>query len=199
MSRVEEDDGREVNGRWRKGTTGNPKGRPRRAVEATYLAVFRDAVTPDDLTEMLRAVVAKAKGGDLACLAWITKYLVGIPAQPAGSLAELAADEDAGREPGERAIQRLADRIAVALFEDGKVMKKFRAELERLEQEDRQREERKARREAARKEQEATPIREPDSESVLEVDATRRQEERPSDRPGLPVNPFVPPILAFRS
>ena len=52
-------DGRTVDGKFAPGNPGGP-GRP-----AGYSAAFREVVTPEELGEVLRAILTKAKAGDL--------------------------------------------------------------------------------------------------------------------------------------
>lgn len=68
---------------WKKGQSGNPAGRPPRAVEADYLEALRAGVS----MELWRAIVHRAaldavKGDDRA-RAWLARYLL-----PSESVAE---------------------------------------------------------------------------------------------------------------
>src|SRR5262249_48282926 len=57
--------GHEANGRFAKGNPGGP-GNPHARKMAALRKAFLDAVTDEDMMEVTRAVLAKAKGGDLA-------------------------------------------------------------------------------------------------------------------------------------
>jgi hypothetical protein len=72
---------RESNGHWKKGHSGNPKGRPRKSVEEKYLSALRDAVTMDDLQKMFAVGLSRAKAGDLGWAKLIAEYLIGKPTQ----------------------------------------------------------------------------------------------------------------------
>lgn len=67
-------------GRWKKGVTGNPKGRPSRAKEKEYLDVIMDRVTPEILAQIAEKAVEQALEGDWKAREWVTKYTVGEPA-----------------------------------------------------------------------------------------------------------------------
>lgn len=73
--------GRDRRGRWAKGTTGNPNGRPRKVIEEKYLEAFRQAVTIDDLIVILKEGLSKAKKGNLPWAQFICDYLIGKPTQ----------------------------------------------------------------------------------------------------------------------
>jgi hypothetical protein len=85
-------------GRFLLGNPGGP-GRPRRAVEADYLAALSDRVP----LESWRAIVAKAReqaeSGDAKVREWLATYLVGRSRD--GALLDLAASELAGYDPVE--------------------------------------------------------------------------------------------------
>lgn len=72
---------RDDNGRFVKGTSGNPKGRTKRQVEDTYLQAFRDSVSPDDWGAIIARAVSDAKKGDAVARKFIADYLIGQPVQ----------------------------------------------------------------------------------------------------------------------
>jgi glycerol-3-phosphate cytidylyltransferase-like family protein len=54
--------------------------------ELTYQAKLRDAmygaINEDDVTQMAKVMVAKAKQGDVHAVKWVTDYLVGLKNKP---------------------------------------------------------------------------------------------------------------------
>jgi len=74
--------GRDDKGRFTKGNTfGKSKGRPNRDVTEKYLRVFSDTVTDEDLQEILRVVMSRAKAADMVAARIILEYAYGKPAQ----------------------------------------------------------------------------------------------------------------------
>lgn len=67
---------RNPDGTFGAGNPGGP-GRPRRAVERSYLAALADAVSQEDWREIVAKAVAGAKAGDARARDWLTKHLVG--------------------------------------------------------------------------------------------------------------------------
>lgn len=112
-------DDRDEKGRFPKGVSGNPQGRPPKARELAYLAVIQEVVTLQDW----RSIVAKAKRDALGVLVvetatgqqvmddpfsdgttrekgrrFIAEYIIGKPKQPlaiSDDLADLLGDLDA--------------------------------------------------------------------------------------------------------
>jgi len=72
---------REKNGRYPKGVSGNPKGRPKRSTEERLLAVMADCVTDEDWRDITNRAIERAKKGDDRARQWLTNYLVGAPKQ----------------------------------------------------------------------------------------------------------------------
>lgn len=97
--------GRQRGGRFAPGNPGGP-GRPRRAVEAEYLAALNDAISLDDWRLVVERALADAKAGDAKARDWLCRYLLDGIDQP---LFRLAADEHRGKSVEAR-IQRLAER-----------------------------------------------------------------------------------------
>src|SRR5262249_43172429 len=85
---------RDPNGRFLPGHPGGP-GRPRRAVEADYLAALSEAVPPEAWKRIVARAVEDAEKGDAKARDWLAAYLVGKPAGDgllmlaAGELADL--------------------------------------------------------------------------------------------------------------
>jgi hypothetical protein len=71
---------RHDNGRFAKGNRGGP-GRPRRVVEANYLAALFDAVPLDTWERICDQAVAQALRGDHRAREWLSNYLIGRPLQ----------------------------------------------------------------------------------------------------------------------
>ncbi len=98
------DDRDPQNGRFLPGNPGGP-GRPRRTIEADYVAALSEAVP----IEAWRAIVAKAleqaQSGDAKAREWLGAYLVGKPTGDA--LLTLAAAEMAGYDPIDDKAQEL--------------------------------------------------------------------------------------------
>lgn len=103
-------DARQTNGRFAKGNSGGP-GRPRRRVEADYLAALCDAVPPDAWQAIVRRAVADAKEGDAKARDWLSRYLLG----NATTLTELASAPalDPALSPDEVAAERRAKLEAI--------------------------------------------------------------------------------------
>jgi hypothetical protein len=66
---------------FKKGQSGNPKGRKPREVEKDYLARLRACVTPPDWNAIIDRAVVDAKRGDTAARKFLADYLIGVPVQ----------------------------------------------------------------------------------------------------------------------
>ena len=73
--------GRDERGRWKKGTSGNPKGRPRRKSEEKVLDWFSEECTEDDVKAWYKTMCARARAGDVSAFKAIMSYLAGLPTQ----------------------------------------------------------------------------------------------------------------------
>jgi hypothetical protein len=73
--------GRDENGRFVKGHSGNPNGRKPKSVEEKYLAAIKKAVTQKELTQIFQSMAARAKAGDVRAARLIVEYLIGKPDQ----------------------------------------------------------------------------------------------------------------------
>ena len=87
---------RDANGRFLPGHPGGP-GRPRRAVEADYLAALSDAVPPEAWKRIVARAVEDGEKGDAKARDWLAAYLIGKPA--GDGLLMLAAGELAEFDP----------------------------------------------------------------------------------------------------
>ncbi len=67
---------RDEAGRFAAGNKGGP-GRPRRAIESTYLATLGDVVGIDDWAAIVRRAVEDAKQGDSQSRQWLSRYVLG--------------------------------------------------------------------------------------------------------------------------
>ena len=72
------ENGRTTAGRFAPGNPGGP-GNPYARRVASLRRALLDAVTPDDLAELARALVGKAKAGDVAACKLLLPYMVGPP------------------------------------------------------------------------------------------------------------------------
>jgi hypothetical protein len=69
--------GRQANGRWQKGQSGNPRGRPSRATERRYLDILIGVCTEEDWEEVCIAAIEDAIDGDAIARKWLSDYIMG--------------------------------------------------------------------------------------------------------------------------
>lgn len=81
---------RDSAGRFVTGNAGGP-GRPRRAVELTYLRALSDELTLEAWREIVRRAVEDARAGDAKAREWVTRYALG--PEPVGLMALAVRDE----------------------------------------------------------------------------------------------------------
>ena len=72
---------RRADGTIMKGSVLNPKGRPRREVEAEYLSATVESVTPEDWAKVVSSMLHFAKAGNVQAATWLGNYLVGKPTE----------------------------------------------------------------------------------------------------------------------
>lgn len=95
---------RDSHGRYVKGHPGGP-GRPKRAVEADFLRALTDTVSPEDWRSIMGNVVEQAKAGDMKCISFLARYLLGTPSGEAPSLTGLAQEDAGGPDPATLGLQ----------------------------------------------------------------------------------------------
>ena len=63
------------------GQSGNPSGRPKKAIEEKYLKSFYSVMKQDDWKEIVEKAIAQAKRGDHQARKWLSDYALGTPIQ----------------------------------------------------------------------------------------------------------------------
>ena len=161
---TETNTGRDLVGRYAAGNPGGP-GRPRRAVEMSYLRALSDALPVDTWSEIVQAAIARAKDGDAQARAWLTRLILGAAAPTLSDLAkvetlnlepddviesEAQLDQAAAHRPADDFDQLLSGRISRPAPLIGAIQRRDRDIAARQAERDRaERAERKARRESA--------------------------------------------------
>ena len=74
--------GRDKNGRFVKGHSGNPSGRAPKSREQRYYEITMSACTYADWEKIVKKAADQAKRGDAQARKWLSDYLVGVPEQP---------------------------------------------------------------------------------------------------------------------
>ena len=66
-------------GKFIKGQSGNPNGRPKRSTEEKYLSAIADGVSIDRWGKIVKKALEQAERGDFSARKWLTDYLIGQP------------------------------------------------------------------------------------------------------------------------
>jgi len=72
---------RDSKGQFKKGTSGNPAGRPKREREMRFYEITLSACTFADWRQIVKKAVDQAKRGDAQARKWLSDYLIGVPDQ----------------------------------------------------------------------------------------------------------------------
>ena len=72
---------RDENGRFVKGQSGNPNGRPPKAREERYMEITMSAVTYADWGKIMKKAASQAERGDSQARKFLADYLLGPPPQ----------------------------------------------------------------------------------------------------------------------
>jgi hypothetical protein len=72
---------RDDRGRFKKGVSGNPNGRPKKSREQRYMSITMTACTFSDWKAIVKRAVEDAKRGDSNARKFLADYLVGPPVQ----------------------------------------------------------------------------------------------------------------------
>jgi hypothetical protein len=72
---------RNEDGKLKKGSVLNPKGRPKKEREQAYYDVLVSSVSVDDWQAIITRAVSDAKKGDPVARKWLADYLIGPPVQ----------------------------------------------------------------------------------------------------------------------
>jgi len=86
---------RDDKGRFVKGNSGNPNGRPPKEREERYYEITMTACTYKDWGAIVKRAVQDAKRGDAAARKWLSDYLVGAPDQNVNLRSSIIVNWDA--------------------------------------------------------------------------------------------------------
>jgi len=79
---------RDSQGRFVKGYSGNPSGRPSREHEKRYFDVTLAAVSVEDWQAIVTRAIHDAKRGDTSARKWLADYVLGLPVQKLEQLTD---------------------------------------------------------------------------------------------------------------
>ena len=72
---------RDKNGKWLKGETGNPNGRPKKEHEEEYYRILVSICTPAHWKKIVEKMIADAEGGDDKARKLLFDHALGLPVQ----------------------------------------------------------------------------------------------------------------------
>lgn len=72
---------RDANGRFVKGHSGNPNGRPKKQRETRYYEILVSTVTYEQWGRIVAKAAQQAERGDAVARKWLADYIVGVPEQ----------------------------------------------------------------------------------------------------------------------
>ncbi len=106
---------RTPNGRFALGNRGGP-GRPRRVIEADYLAALGEAITLDEWQQIVLKAKDDAKAGDAKAREWLGRHLLGAAGQ--ATLRALAVAERNGESVDDELAREAAFNASQNRFND---------------------------------------------------------------------------------
>jgi hypothetical protein len=86
--------GRDETGRFKKGMSGNPNGRPKKEREMQYMEIALNTVSFEQFKRIVQKAAEQAEAGDWQARKWLGDYLIG---QPVQKLEHAGANGDALR------------------------------------------------------------------------------------------------------
>jgi len=72
---------RDAKGKFIKGVSGNPHGRPSKAKEERYYEILISTVTKESWKAIIERAVYDAKRGDTSARKWLADYIIGPPVE----------------------------------------------------------------------------------------------------------------------